>query len=268
MKIGIIGIGVVGSAQRDLMRFLGHDVSTYDKFSNEKSNCNIDCMLPICEVIFLCLPTEQAKDGSINMSAFTDVMPQLKGYRGTVVIKSTVLPGTCNNLANEYNLNISHNPEFLTEVNAKFDSLFCDRVIVGNTHNTSSNKVVKVYQPLLEGNPKIKLIMTDSITSEMCKYANNLFLSMKVSFSNELKKISDTVGADYSTIKESLIGDERIGPTHFGVSDKGGFGGMCFPKDTSAFQKLCKDKGFSFKTLDATIEVNKPLRPEYYEVEK
>ena len=247
MIIGIIGCGVVGESQAKLCEYLGHNV--YRKDLKLDTSASIRFMKKECEIVFLCLPTP-SNDKGIDMSAFEDVMPQLEGYKGTLVIKSTVLPGTCEKYSERYNLNIIHNPEFLTEKNARIDTVQPDKIVIGVDKVNISNPLIKLYDPF-----KVEVFVTNTITSELSKYASNYFLAMKVSFANEMYDLCNKMGANYETIKESLYADKRIGDTHLEATGLG-WGGMCFPKDTVALLNYCKDIDFNPTLLKATIDRN------------
>ena len=142
MRLGICGEGVVGIALRDLLTYLNHEVHCYDKF---KASESFDMVKKYSKVIFLCLPTPDSENG-VDMSAFDDLMPKLKGFDGVIVIKSTVLPGTAAKYRGKYGLRIVSNPEFLREGAAIKDFMNADRVVVGHESEKAKIKMEKLYR--------------------------------------------------------------------------------------------------------------------------
>ena len=97
----------------------------------------------------------------------------------------------------------------------------------------------------------------------LTKYAINTFLATKVIFMNELKTLADANGLDYNVIKKTIQLDERQGTSHFdvpGPDGRYGFGGACFPKDTSALLKYAESLGVVLSVLDTAVIKNKTIR--------
>lgn len=245
--IGIIGMGVVGTALGKMLDYFDYRIYQYDKFKGYVYP--LEKLVEECQIIFICLPTPVKKNGTIDMSAFNDVFPQLGFYKGIVVVKSTVLPGTCNELAYKYNLDIVSNPEFLTEANSNMDMMNPHKIVIGG-EICSVRDVLEIYKPF-----KCPVIISvDTQAAELIKYACNCALAMKVSFANEMYDISKIYHIDYDDVKEGLYADKRIGK-YMEVTEERGFGGMCLPKDVMAFYKWSKSK-----MVKATIDVNKKVR--------
>jgi len=232
MKIGIIGLGVVGGTLYKGLKYLGHDVWGYDRNRKEEFKCALKISdLFDNDYIFLCLPTPDSPEG-IDMSAFDEVMPLLVGYTGTVVIKSTVLPGTAKKFIDTYKLKIISNPEFLTEACAETD-FFSSRVIAGG-----ENAVDFVHDVYSKLQVPSRCLETNA-EAEMSKYMANCFLATKVVFANQMYKICQHFGIeDYYEVLDTVLLDERIGQTHMFLNKAGGYGGMCFPKDMNAMAQF------------------------------
>ena len=251
MRIGIIGMGVVGKATAKTFKYIGHNIIAYDKYQrNPVSDVHNILGLHTSDMIFICLPTPSNEEG-IDMTAFDEVFPQLKGYEGLIVIKSTVLPGTCRKYALKYKLKIAHNPEFLTAKNADFDSINPHKIVIGTNDLDAENLLQELYKPF--PCPKFSVNLE---TAEMIKYACNCELAMQVSYANELYDIANKFNADYIAIQLAMLTDDRIGKFKE-VTKERGFGGMCFPKDTLAFYKATGSK-----MVRATIKVNQEVRNE------
>jgi UDPglucose 6-dehydrogenase len=265
--IGIIGQGFVGSAVREGMKNY-FDVFAYDKdpkkFSNATSIFNV---IENTEVTFLCVPTPMRKSGECDLgilgSALNEIAECVKslnkeGY--IVVIKSTIPPGTTNMLNSIYpSLDIVFNPEFLTEANAVEDYKNQNRIIVGG-ERPGSTRVKAIFAKAF---PKVPIIKTSSTIAETIKYVTNTFLSMKVSYANEIYRLCQALSIDYDKVIEYARYDDRLGNSHWSVPGPDGdygFGGHCFPKDIAALQFLAKGLNVDTTMLSATIRKNEMVR--------
>jgi UDPglucose 6-dehydrogenase len=159
-------------------------------------------------------------------------------------------------------LNLVFNPEFLTERSAKFDFINQARVVLGgDTRNTAV--VAEMYKKRF-GHTQC-VIETTFETAELIKYMSNCYFAMKVSFLNEMKLISDAIGADWEDAKEGFVRDGRIGHSHMNVpgpDGRLGFGGSCFPKDIQAMIAFASTLGIESNTLKGAWATNLLVRPE------
>jgi UDPglucose 6-dehydrogenase len=262
MKIGIIGQGFVGNA-------------IYQKFKNYYNVITYDLKPNLCNstfeevakqlVIFVCLPTPMNMDGSCNIDLIEKTLlkisqsPSPNLFR-TIVIKSTIPPGTTDKLNAKYdNLHIMFNPEFLTEANAIEDFNNQNRIILGG-HKDVTSYLKTIYIKVF---PQARIIKTDSTHAEMVKYLINTFLSTKVSFANEMYEISKSLGIDYDKVIEYATLDDRLGKSHWNVPGPDGdfgFGGHCFPKDLQALISLAHDLNVSPRILTAVDCKNNDVR--------
>jgi UDPglucose 6-dehydrogenase len=270
MNIGIIGKGFVGSAvefgfsaQTGANSF---NVKVYDK-DTSKSTHTLQETVNQSNVIFLSVPTPSNEDGSINLSILEAVLEDIYSVNertdNIILIRSTVVPGTTSRLQAKYpSMNLVFNPEFLTERSAKFDFINQARVVLGgDTRNT--NVVAEMYKKRF-GHTQC-VIETTFETAELIKYMNNCYFAMKVSFLNEMKLISDAVGAEWEDAKEGFVRDGRVGHSHMNVpgpDGKLGFGGSCFPKDIQAMIAFASTLGIEANTLKGAWETNLLVRPE------
>ena len=114
------------------------------------------------------------------------------------------------------------------------------------------------------GQPNATLVAHCSIEeASLAKYTINSFLATKVSFMNEIYQLAQAIGADYNHVAKMVSLDKRIGNSHLqvpGPDGSFGFGGMCFPKDTSALLKYADEAGVSLNVLDAAVKKNVLLR--------
>src|SRR5210317_107596 len=257
--IGIIGQGFVGNAVYQKFRKY-YNVLTYDIVS-EKGNSTFDKLERTCRTIFVCLPTPMNSDGSCNVSIIEEVLEKLN-YKGfhEVVIKSTIPPGTTQRLNEKFDgLDIVFNPEFLTERNAVKDYENQNRIILGGPR-PSTTKLRRIFSKVF---PNAHIIKTDSTHAEMVKYLTNTFLSVKVSFANEIYQLCEALEIDYDKVVEYATYDERLGDSHWNVPGHDGdfgFGGHCFPKDLSAIIYLTRELNTENNVLKATQKTNDSVR--------
>jgi UDPglucose 6-dehydrogenase len=263
-KIGIIGNGFVGNALYEGMKSVS-EVVVYDK-DHLKTIHSLQQVLT-SEFIFLCVPTPSNKHGDIDLSYIYEAFQAIEDNRAQlhkgvkIVIKSTVTPGTCNELSVKYQLPVISNPEFLTERFAVQD--FNDpRCIVIGGNAEHANQLRLLYE-LKFPSKKYPYVITDSTTSELIKYVTNCFFSVKISFMNEIKQICDASGANWSDLISGFVADGRVHPQHLDVPGHDGllgFGGKCLPKDINALTNFAKLKGLNPIMLNAALVKNKQLR--------
>lgn len=260
MTIGIIGQGFVGSAVYHKFKNF-YDVLTYD-LDETKCNSTEEKLIQNAEIIFVCLPTPMNQDGSCNIDIVESVINKInnESEEKIVVIKSTVIPGSTQKLNSKYsNITVTFNPEFLTERNAIEDYENQNRIILGGPR-PATTKLKQVFSKVF---PKAEIIKTDSTHAEMVKYLINTFLSVKVSFANEIYQLCDAMNIDYDKVVEYAIHDERLGNSHWSVPGHDGdfgFGGHCFPKDLSALVNLSTQLNTLNNVLKSTIETNNIVR--------
>lgn len=234
-KILVIGVGVVGTTVMNGLKYLGHEVEGWDKYKSRYSY-NLESKVKDALFIFVCVPTP-TNDAGIDLSAVDETMQQLqsKNFRGIVILKSTVLPGTACEMRLKYNLKIVSNPEFLTEKHASLDFLQNRVVLGGNVYDCK--EVENVVYSGLKGKVQFFIYPQNSM-AEAIKYMANCFLSTKVVFANEFNNLCKIWGIEYDQIIAGLAADPRIGGSHLSINDIGGYGGHCFPKDMKAIAKI------------------------------
>lgn len=263
-SIGIVGQGFVGTAVKEGMKKF-YRTFTYDKFSKEKSNVeSIKSLVESCPVIFVCVPTPMFSNGKCDLSVVEEVVAEINehGKNNIAVIKSTVPPGTTQNLNRKFhNISVVFNPEFLTEANFIEDFKSQERIIVGG-ERPESTVVYNVFRKVFT---EATIIKTKSTTAEFVKYFTNTFLATKVSFANEFKQICNQMDVDYDKVLEYALHDGRIGKTHLSVpgpDGRFGFGGSCFPKDVNALIYFSNDLGLNPMILESVWNKNLEVRPE------
>jgi UDPglucose 6-dehydrogenase len=218
------------------------------------------------DVVFIAVGTPPKPDGDPDMSYVEEVAKliarSLNRYK-VIVNKSTVPVGTGNlvreiietNRRRNVDFDVVSNPEFLREGSAIMDTLVPDRIVIGAPNQVVAMKILELYAPL-----ERPMIVTDVASAEMIKYASNAFLATKISFINSVANICDAVGADVLQVIKGMGHDRRIGGQFLNAGL--GYGGSCFPKDSSALARTAEKNGYDFKLLKAVMEVNKeqPIR--------
>jgi len=258
--VGIIGLGFVGNAVRQSYSHLDYTIVCMDIDPSKGHSGTYEQMMDT-EAIFICVPSPMNDDGSCNTDILESVLNNLKGYKGVIISKVTAPPDVYQRLQTEYP-NLVHSPEFLTAANAVNDYVNGKFCIIGGA--------VKAY--ILEAARIIKLGQTNLESVEMCsigeaamaKYTINSFLATKVVFMNEMFKLSQQLKLDWFVVKGLIQLDKnRIGKTHDivpGPDGHFGFGGACFPKDTSAILKVAEQYGIDMMVLDSAVKKNTLLR--------
>jgi len=218
------------------------------------------------DVVFICVGTPPLENGDPDMSYVQDaaksIASALNRYK-VIVNKSTVPVGTGNmvreiieiNRRQNVDFDVVSNPEFLREGSAIKDTLEPDRIVIGAPNQVVAMKILELYAPL-----ERPMLITDVASAEMIKYASNAFLATKISFINSVANICEAVGADILQVIKGMGYDHRIGAAFLNAGL--GYGGSCFPKDSSALARTAQKHGYDFKLLNAVMDVNRdqPIR--------
>ncbi len=222
-----------------------------------------------CELIFVTVGTPQRDDGSIELGIIKDAIRKISQIIGkskksqTVIIKSTVVPGTMKNVilpilekgsrkkaGKEFGL-IS-NPEFLQESSAIKNTKFPHLIILGGYQTQFMRKFGKFLTKI---HPNTKIVVTNHQTAEMIKYANNSFLATKISFINQLSNICQKIPeVNVDEIAKAIGLDPRIGQQFLNAGP--GYGGSCLPKDMKALINFSNKVGVKPVLLNAVEEIN------------
>ncbi|WP_417258668.1 UDP-glucose dehydrogenase family protein [Celeribacter sp.] len=292
MKIAMIGTGYVGLVSGVCFSDFGHDIVCVDKLP-EKITMLERGEVPIYEpgldavlernvtagrltfttdlasavagadAVFIAVGTPTRRgdghaDLSYVMAAAEDIAHALTDYT-VVVTKSTVPLGTNRKVAETIRaanpnaiFDVASNPEFLREGAAIEDFMKPDRVVVGVESDRAQSVMGDIYRPLyLRDFP---IIYTDLETAEMIKYAANAFLATKISFINDIAALCERVGADVKSVARGMGLDGRIGNKFLHAGP--GYGGSCFPKDTSALTRMGQEHGVPQRIVESAITVN------------
>lgn len=258
-SIGIYGFGFVGRAIAHGFA-LHANISIYDKY--QKDSDDIISMIRKSEIIFVAVPTPMSDDGHCDTSIVEEAVANIERQSfpdqdKTIIIKSTVPPGTCRKLQEKTRHIIIFNPEFLTERASKLDFINPARIILGGI------LVVDVQNLYRSRFPHTPIYWTSLESAEFIKYMCNGFFALKVSFMNECYDIALALGLDFQELKKMFLADMRIGNSHVdcpGHDGQRGFGGKCFPKDVAGIIHWAEEEGLYFDTLKTARKVNDRVR--------
>ncbi|PZX40655.1 UDP-glucose dehydrogenase [Roseinatronobacter thiooxidans] len=292
MKIAMIGTGYVGLVSGVCFSDFGHNVICVDKMPEKIAmlergevpiyepgldvvlarnvaagrltfSTDIAAAVDGADAVFIAVGTPTRRgDGHADltyvMAAAEDIARALTRY-AVVVTKSTVPVGTNRKVAEvlrktrpEAEFDVASNPEFLREGAAIDDFMKPDRVVVGVESDRAKEVMGDIYRPLFLRD--FPIVFTDLESAEMIKYAANAFLATKITFINEIAALCERVGADVKSVAKGMGLDGRIGNKFLHAGP--GYGGSCFPKDTTALARIGQEHGVPQRIVETVITVN------------
>ena len=292
MRIAVIGTGYVGLVSGVCFSDFGHDVTCVDTSTDKiamlergevpiyepgldalmarnveagrlRFSTDLAAAVDGAEAVFIAVGTPTRRgDGHADLTYVMDAAAQigraLTGY-AVVVTKSTVPVGTNRRVraaieaaAPDADFDVASNPEFLREGAAIDDFMRPDRVVVGVETERAADVMAAIYRPLyLRDFP---ILTTDLESAETIKYAANAFLATKITFINEIAALCERTGADIKQVSRGMGLDGRIGAKFLHAGP--GYGGSCFPKDTSALARIGQEVGMPMRITEAVMQVN------------
>jgi nucleotide sugar dehydrogenase len=279
LRIAVIAAGIVGKATGAGLVAKGHNVVFYDldmakitqlSLEGYQTASSIQEAVEQSCITMICAPTPTI-NGTVNLKILLSICAEVgSAIRGKhpyhlVVVRSTVPPGTTREHVISQietssqkrigpEIGICHNPEFLREKFALDDFLHPGAVVIGESDKTAGDQLESLYSSLASPITRCSLE-----TSEMIKYATNLFNATKVSFFNEIDQACKAVGVksdEVSRLMPSLALGLRDDLREWGIYGGRPFGGMCLPKDLEAFISFMKTKGTDLPLLSAVKQVN------------
>ncbi|MFA5173832.1 MAG: nucleotide sugar dehydrogenase [Candidatus Pacearchaeota archaeon] len=268
MKIGIIGMGFVGGTTAKILEQV-HQIFPYDKYKEPyNSNQNFENLAKNSEAIFICVPTPMQASGAIDYTNIYSSLSNLLEITNrinrnpldlTIIIRSTAVSGTTDDLAKKYPFHFAFNPEFLREKHALKDMENTNRIVIGANNEKIQQIVQQIYEPLF---PNAKYVLTNTKTSEMIKYAANVILAGQIALANEINQICNKLEINYNEVKNTILLDERIGRNIDVPGNDGdfGFGGKCFPKDLNALIYLARENMYRPYLLEEIWRLNERVR--------
>lgn len=254
MKIIIAGYGFVGKAVVNTLKQQHHCIVVDPNGGTNLIEDHHDA-----DGIIVCVSTPPLENGGCDDSNIRNVLDQVPEHM-PVLIKSTVLPDLIDQITLDYeNHSICYSPEFLRSKSANFDFANQSFMVIGGVDPGGFWQ--DLFRPVLA---KCNLYFACSVKeASMIKYTANSFLATKVAFFNQIYDLCQSNGTDYNTVRQILTHDVRIGNSHTlvpGVDGERGFGGHCFPKDTTAFRKYAYSLNKPVTILDSAMDYNKTVR--------
>jgi UDPglucose 6-dehydrogenase len=290
MKIAIIGTGYVGLVTGAGFSDFGHDVTCVDidaariaglqqgelpfhepklpelvhrnaALGRLRFTTSIQDAVARAAVVFIAVGTPQGPDGAADLGYVLDAARQIGRAIASftvVVTKSTVPVGTAERVrqaiagVTDRPFAVASNPEFLKEGDAVNDFMSPARVVIGADDPRAADLLRTLYREMLRTSDRVMVM--DTCSAELTKYAANAMLATRISFMNELARLAEVVGADIEEIRRGIGADPRIGPKFLfaGV----GFGGSCFPKDLQALLHTGREHDVPLSIVDAVERAN------------
>lgn len=281
-KICIIGPGVVGYATGKVLSengfkvgFIGRNEEKSEKLKNEGFDSYTFKNFPDhhydYDITFITVATPTI-DGKINLEPVrqaSEFLGELLAYRKQyhlVVVKSTVLPGTTENMVIKtiekksgkkagVDFGVCMNPEYLREKLALEDSRKPWVTLIGQYDEKSGDMLEKVYKTFTKS-----IFRCSLVEAEMQKYVHNLYNAAKITFFNEMRGAAEQIGANPDRMfKLTALSCEGMWNPEYGIRDFGPFLGHCLPKDTQAFYNFTRNSKIDAELLKTTIDVNNQL---------
>lgn len=287
MKISVIGTGYVGLVTGVALSEIKHQVTCLDidqskverllrgespiyepgiekmmqnNIKNGKLHFTSDYKEACAEVdvVYIAVGTPEKEDGTADLQFVEAVVNSIAEHTThsiTVVIKSTVPIGTNDwvqslfDQKSDLKVNVVSNPEFLREGSAINDTFYGDRIIIGADNKEAGDIVESIQKPF-----GIPIFRTDRRSAEMIKYAANAFLATKISYINEISNLCELTNSNITDVAQGMGMDKRIGADFLKAGI--GYGGSCFPKDTSALLRQAEGQGMAFPLMGSIIETN------------
>lgn len=297
MKVSIFGLGYVGAVSAGCLAADGHEVIGVDRARTKVDLINAG-QSPIIEtdigeiiaiavrtgrlwatddpvrairetdLSFVCVGTPSQLNGNLDLSYIRRVSEEIglalrtKGARHTVVIRSTVLPGTMRRvvipLLEEYSgkqagieFGVCNNPEFLREGSAVMDFSFPAKTVIGELDRASGDLLATLYAHL-DG----LTIRTDVETAEMVKYIDNSWHALKIGFANEIGNLCKSFSVDGHKAMEMFCLDKKLNISSAYLSPGFAFGGSCLPKDLRALAYAAKSADLELPILSSILRSN------------
>jgi GDP-mannose 6-dehydrogenase len=220
------------------------------------------------ELSFVCVGTPSQVNGNLDLTYMRRVCEEIgralrsKAARHTVVIRSTILPGTMRRvvipLLEEYSgkragvgFSVCNNPEFLREGSAVMDFTFPAKTVIGEFDRASGDMLAALYAKL-----DAPLLRTDLETAEMIKYIDNSWHALKIGFANEIGNLCASLAVDAQKAMEIFCLDRKLNISPAYLSPGFAFGGSCLPKDLRALAYAAKSRDLELPILSSILRSN------------
>ncbi len=235
-SVGVIGMGFVGTVIYKYYSHLGFNTKAFDVKSGYDSINDVSQQ----DVIFVAIMLPDNGMTVRDRNALVQALSPIRAGR-TVIIKSTIVPGTTNAVQTEYpDKYVCFVPEFLTESTAERDFSNPPFQILGVTRVSNNPKVIDNVLNILPTS-RVTRVMA-ATEAEMLKLVRNSYWALKLIVFNQVYDICGRAGVNYGVLKDVLTHDTWIGDSHNVIWHKGkrGFDGKCLPKDIQSLISYCK----------------------------
>ena len=297
MKISIFGMGYVGTVSAACLAHEGHEVVGVDpvptkvdlinagsspiieeqigelvsatvKAGRLRATCDQDQAVRETELSFVCVGTPSQSNGNLDLTYIRRVCEQIgkalrnKPSHHTVVIRSTILPGTMRGIVIPVleessgkkagvDFGVCNNPEFLREGSAVKDFNAPPKTVIGESDRTSGDKLAELYAKL-----EAPLIRTDLETAEMVKYVDNCWHALKIGFANEIGNFCKSFGIDAHEVMKIFCQDKKLNISPAYLMPGFAFGGSCLPKDLRALAYKAKMHDLELPIMNSILPSN------------
>jgi len=297
MKISIFGLGYVGTVSAGCLANDGHEVVGVDPIQPKVDLINQGCT-PIIEaeigeiiaanvksgrlravvdpeeaiqrtdLSFVCVGTPSQPNGNLDLRFIRRICEQIgdalkhKSSKHTVVIRSTVLPGTMRDIVipileesshkkASFDFGVCHNPEFLREGSAVMDFYAPPKTVIGELDRPSGCVLAQLYEKF-----NASLIRTSVETAEMVKYVDNCWHALKIGFANEIGNLSKVLRIDGHEVMNIFCQDRKLNISPAYLLPGFAFGGSCLPKDLRALTYKAKTADLHLPILSSVLPSN------------
>jgi GDP-mannose 6-dehydrogenase len=298
VNISIFGLGYVGTVTAACLAGNGHSVVGVDVAEQKVNDFNsgispvledgveelladaiadnrllgttdINVAIEASDVALICVGTPSRSNGDIDLTHIETVVAQIgaalasreRADRFTVVIRSTVMPGTAERagaILEEHSgqklgerVDLAVNPEFLREGQGVADFLDPPLILVGADNDASADVILGMYNGIDAGRRVVPVRV-----AELIKYANNSWHATKVTFANEIGVLSQALGIDGREVMDVVCSDEKLNISAAYLKPGFAFGGSCLPKDVRALNFAAKDRDIATPLLSSLLTSN------------
>jgi GDP-mannose 6-dehydrogenase len=290
-SIAVLGLGYVGCVTAACFARLGYQVIGIDKDEHKvkgvqnsqapfyepgleevirenvaagrlSASLSLADALQDADIAMICVGTPSERNGNLGLgqlrSICAEMVEHLRGRSKPIVvaIRSTVFPGTCEEIAAAVfdglsNVTVVSNPEFLREGTAMKDFMEPSLVVVGSTEKAAAEKIANLYAPL-----GVEACIVSLRTAEMIKYACNSFHAVKVAFANEIGTLASHLGVSADEVMATLCRDTRLNISPAYLKPGFAFGGSCLPKDLRALVYRASRLDLGLPLLESVLPSN------------
>lgn len=264
-KVELINAGQTPIIEKDVGTIIKDTVSS----GRLRAVADVDSAIQQTDLSLVCVGTPSATNGSLDLSYVKGVCEQIgaalanKNEYHTVVIRSTILPGTmrglvlptlegASGLKAGKDFGLCNNPEFLREGTAVYDYRNPPKTVIGALNADDAKPLERLYE-YLPG----PMIVADIESAEMVKYVDNVWHALKVTFANEIGAICKRLGVDSHPVMDIFCQDEKLNISPYYLKPGFAFGGSCLPKDVRALTYHANRLDLQLPVLESIMDSNR-----------